>query len=355
MSEQECEGWHAEGLGGKQVALAFLLSIGAGVATGIGSLLPLFLPAHPKATQIYLAPALAFAAGVMLYISFVDIMSESMSYFSCVTSHNMLFSATSFFVGVILTFLLHLFLHKLEDMSSSTFSSSSSSSSSFSSFPSSTNLGDNNKLMSSKTEAYTQYGTITGTKETSSTAASERNGLIGSQASNSDEYEDWLDSDREKKRLKRMSVITGVVIALHNFPEGVATFVATLSTTSFGLAVAFAVAMHNIPEGVCVSMPLYYASGSHSKAILWSMLSGFSEPLGALSSYLLILGSGQTLSAQTFGILFGLVAGMMTYVTLKELLPTAHRYDSKDRMVSLFLFFGMIVMAASILLFEYTS
>lgn len=86
----------------------------------------------------------------------------------------------------------------------------------------------------------------------------------------------------DKKNLMRMGVLTGLAIGLHNIPEGLATFIATLSSPSLGAALALAIALHNIPEGVCVSMPVYYATGSKVKAFLWSFLSGVSEPFGKL-------------------------------------------------------------------------
>ena len=86
----------------------------------------------------------------------------------------------------------------------------------------------------------------------------------------------------DKGQLKRMGLLTGLAIALHNFPEGLATFVATLSSPSLGGALALAIALHNIPEGVCVSMPVYYATGSKVKAFFWAFLSGISEPLGTV-------------------------------------------------------------------------
>ena len=90
----------------------------------------------------------------------------------------------------------------------------------------------------------------------------------------------------DKKNLKRIGLLTGLAIALHNFPEGLATFVATLSSPSLGGALALAIALHNIPEGVCVSMPVYYATGSKVKAFLWAFLSGVSEPIGMSSLYM---------------------------------------------------------------------
>ena len=85
---------------------------------------------------------------------------------------------------------------------------------------------------------------------------------------------------RDKKNIKRTGLLTGLAIALHNFPEGMATFVATLSSPSLGGALALAIALHNIPEGVCVAVPVYIATGSRVKAFLWALLSGVSEPIG---------------------------------------------------------------------------
>ena len=92
----------------------------------------------------------------------------------------------------------------------------------------------------------------------------------------------------DKKNLKRMGLLTGLAIGLHNIPEGLATFVATLSSPSLGGALAIAIALHNIPEGMCVSMPVYYATGSRVKGFLWAFLSGISEPLGMLAGALIL-------------------------------------------------------------------
>lgn len=88
---------------------------------------------------------------------------------------------------------------------------------------------------------------------------------------------------KDAKRLHKMGILTGLAIAIHNFPEGLATFVATLSSPSLGIALCIAIALHNIPEGVCVSMPVYYATGSRWRGFLWAFLSGISEPLGELN------------------------------------------------------------------------
>ena len=64
----------------------------------------------------------------------------------------------------------------------------------------------------------------------------------------------------ENQKLQNMGLQTTIDIALHNFPEGLATFVAVLAKPKFGLILAITRGIHNIPEGLCVSLPVYYAT-----------------------------------------------------------------------------------------------
>lgn len=157
-------------------------------------------------------------------------------------------------------------------------------------------------------------------------------------------------SEHDKKRLTRTGLLTALAIGIHNFPEGLATFVATLHDPTVGVALAIAIAIHNIPEGLCVSMPVYFATGDRHKAFLWAMLSGLSEPVGALLGWLLLQ---SVMGGAVYGTLFGVVAGMMVNIVLHEILPTAHRYDPKDQVVTIFTLIGMGVMALSLCLFMY--
>jgi len=153
-----------------------------------------------------------------------------------------------------------------------------------------------------------------------------------------------------KEHLKNMGLMTAVAIGLHNFPEGLATFVAALADMKLGIALAVAVAVHNIPEGMCVAMPVYYATGSKWKGFWWSFVSGISEPIGGVFGYLVLYGNG--MSDEAYGALFGVVGGMMVYISLKELLPTALKYDRHDQYVTNCMFAGMAVMALSLILFQ---
>ena len=153
----------------------------------------------------------------------------------------------------------------------------------------------------------------------------------------------------ERKRLARMGLHTALAIALHNFPEGLATFVATLDDAKVGGVLAVAIGIHNIPEGLCVALPIYYATGDRKRAFLWALLSGLSEPIAALLGWLVL---ANNFSDTSYAIMFGLVGGMMVYISTKELLPTAYRYDPDDTVVTNSWIFGMAVMALSLVLFQ---
>jgi ZIP family zinc transporter len=148
-------------------------------------------------------------------------------------------------------------------------------------------------------------------------------------------------------RLMKMGLFTALAIAIHNFPEGLATFTAALDDPALGIAIAVAIAVHNIPEGIAVSVPIYYATGNKKKAFMHSFLSGLAEPVGALIGYLILM---PFMTPTVFGILFAGVAGIMVFISLDELLPSAREYG--EHHLSIYgLIAGMAVMAVSLLLF----
>lgn len=149
--------------------------------------------------------------------------------------------------------------------------------------------------------------------------------------------------DKESK-LMRMGILSGVAIAIHNFPEGIATFVAGLKDVTLGASVAFAIAIHNIPEGIAVSIPIFYATGDKKKAFWYSMISGFAEPLGALSGFIVLM---NFLNDFVLGFLFSFVAGIMVFVALDELLPSAHEFG-EHHLCIYGLVLGMAIMAISL-------
>jgi ZIP family zinc transporter len=155
-----------------------------------------------------------------------------------------------------------------------------------------------------------------------------------------------------KEKLLRMGLFTAFAIALHNFPEGLATFLAALENPAVGVAIAIAIALHNIPEGISVSVPLFYATGSRAKAFTYSFLSGLAEPVGAVIAYLgLRWLMGGEIPSQVMGACFAAVAGIMVYISLDELLPTSRAYG-KGHDSLLGLVAGMGVMALSLLLMK---
>ena len=159
--------------------------------------------------------------------------------------------------------------------------------------------------------------------------------------------EEMSDEARESDpRLLRMGVLSAIAIAVHNFPEGMATFAAALKDPALGISIAVAIAIHNIPEGIAVSVPIFYATGNRKKAFTWSFLSGLAEPAGAVIGYLLL---APFLSETVFGVLFASVAGIMVFISFDELLPAAEEYG--EHHIALYgLLAGMAIMAISLVI-----
>ncbi len=151
----------------------------------------------------------------------------------------------------------------------------------------------------------------------------------------------------KKQKLLRMGLFSALAISIHNFPEGLATFIGGLQNPTLGISIAVAIAIHNIPEGIAVSVPIYYATGSKRKAFFFSFLSGFAEIFGALIGLFFLK---YIYNESFFGIIFSLVAGIMVYISIDELLPTAEKYG--EHHIAIYgLISGMILMAISLLLF----
>jgi zinc transporter, ZIP family len=292
------------------VWLAFGLTLFAGMATGIGSLVAFFAK---RTDYRFLSIATGFSAGVMLYVSFVEIFvkgAESLtSYYGDYWGHWV--NAASFFGGMFLIGLIDNLVPSMEN-------------------PHETPSEEETAPL------HDPEARIPDACQGRLDIASEAN------AEN--------DPARHKK-LMRMGLFTALAITIHNFPEGLATFLAALHDPSIGLAIAVAVALHNIPEGISVSVPIYYATGSRKRALFYSFLSGLAEPLGAGFAYLVLLlfvGSNG-IPSQIMGILFGGIAGIMVYISLDELLPTSRAYGKgHDSIYGLAA--GMLVMALSLLL-----
>lgn len=264
------------------VAIAFALTAFAGLATGIGSLIALFAR---HTNRRFLSFALGFSAGVMIYVSFMELVFSARTALRGISGETAgdITAALSFFGGIAIAALIDKMVPAV----------------------------DNPHEMRSV--------------EAMDTPASSR---------------------AKAGHLSRMGLMTALALAIHNFPEGIATFMSAVGDPEVGLAIAVAVAIHNIPEGIAVSVPIYYATGNRKKAFWYSFLSGAAEPLGAVTAYLLL---APFMTPVMLHCTFAAVGGIMVYISLDELLPAAREYGEAH--ISIYgLIAGMAVMAASLIL-----
>lgn len=359
-----------------------------------------FIPALYN--PIVLGISLALAAGVMTYVSFVEIFFKGLiefeDYFdqrngvnrSAITfedykpPHEAYHSATGmFFAGVLLTWGLDIFIHWIYDKWGSKVNLQSPG-----------HATSEMKTMMNKKHYAHSHGTRESTdmiiesrsdresdRETIQILSVERHpthakadlrDMVEMAALNNGdeesvpslrekmlEEEEGNETDERKQSIQKtakdlmmMALITGTAITLHNFPEGLATFVATAKDPSVGAPVAVAIAVHNIPEGICVAIPLYFASRSKWKAFMWGTLSGFTEPLAGAVGWIILANNSKDFDTIIYAILFGLVSGMMVYISFRELLPTARTYDPDDKYITKSLFLGMLIIAGSLMMFK---
>ena len=267
---------------------AFMLTLFAGLATGIGGIIAL---SAKRTNTKFLAVSLGFSAGVMIYVSFLEIFPKAEAALVGVHgSFGSWITVISFFGGMIFMGIIDKVIPKNQNPHELT----------------PVNEIDDMQLLD----------------------------------------DNKSDSKVDNPKLMRMGLFTALAIAIHNFPEGIATFLSALSAPTLAVGVTIAIALHNIPEGISVYVPIYYATGNKKKAFTYSLISGLAEPLGAIIGFLILR---PFLSETLFGILFAGVAGIMVYISLDELLPSAREYGETH--LSIYgLVAGMAVMAASLLL-----
>ena len=264
----------------ENILFAFGLTVFAGLATGIGSIMS-FL--SKKFNPKFLAGSLGFSAGVMIYVSLVEIFVKAKD--SLTTAHGLkagnVYKVIAFFPGIALIALIDKLIPSFENPHEIK------------------NIEEKNL------------------------------------------------NPANNKKLLRMGLFSALALAIHNFPEGLATFMGALTDPTLGISIAVAIAIHNIPEGIAVSVPIYYATKNRKKAFWLSLLSGLAEPVGALLGYFILR---SIFNDSTFGVIFAGVAGIMVYISLDELLPTAEEYGEHHIAIG-GLIGGMAVMAISLLLF----
>lgn len=267
------------------VLLAFLVTLGAGLSTGIGAALGLFAK---TTNDRFLALALGFSAGVMLYVSFVEIIPKAMDFLSSDSGGSGLLEASvAFLAGTLLMAVLYRFLPDLP-------------------------LPNEEKRRLAKADVESQF-------------------LV-----------------EPARRLFRAGLLVALAVTIHNFPEGIATFFLTLDDPAVGLSVGVAIAIHNIPEGIAVAIPMYFALRNRLWAFGLGVLSGLAEPLGAVLGYLVLQ---PFISDGLLGALFAAVAGIMVYIALDSLLPAAREFG-RGQLAIYGVIAGMAIMAASLVLFE---
>jgi ZIP family zinc transporter len=267
-----------------QFLFAFGLTAFAGLSTGIGSALAFYTR---QTNHKFLSAALGFSAGVMIYVSLIEIFAKArVSLEGVYGSWGYWVTTIAFFGGIAVIALIDKIVPKYENP---------------------------HEARDVKDMNTTRMG----------------------------------DVQRSDPALFRMGIFSALAIAIHNFPEGIATFTSAIQDPALGLSIAVAVAIHNIPEGIAVSVPIFFATGSRKKAFFYSFLSGLSEPVGGLAGFLLL---SFFFSEALFGIVFASVAGIMVYISLDELLPTAERYG-EHHLAIYGVISGMVVMAISLLLF----
>lgn len=260
------------------VLLALGLTTLAGLSTGIGSLFALFAR---RSNVVLLSAALGFSAGVMIYVSFVELLAGGQALLQGNYGETLggWLAAAGFFGGVLLILVIDLLVPAHHNPHQVQFIDG----------------GD---------------------------------GGVGLQP------------------LHRVGLLSALAIGIHNFPEGIATFMAVLADPVVGVSIAIAIALHNIPEGISIAVPVYYASGSRRRAFWISLLSGLAEPVGAFLAYLLLR---PYLDNGLLGLVFAVVAGIMVFISLDQLIPNAKKYDTGHNAVY-GLIAGMAAMALTLLL-----
>ncbi len=297
------------------VWFALGLTVFAGMATSIGSAIAFFAK---RTNYRFLSVATGFSAGVMLYVSFVEIFAKGTD--ALVDAYGPYWghwlNAASFFGGILLIGIIDNLIPSAEN-------------------PHETHTEQEILPLRDDSAPLPDFDAV---------AADPAHAPPGAH-----------DHRVDHSKLLRMGMFTALAIAIHNFPEGLATFLAALEDPHLGVAIAIAIALHNIPEGISVSVPIFYATGNRKKAFIYSSLSGLAEPVGAIIAYVglrfFLGGDSGAIPSEVMGALFGLVAGIMVYISLDELLPTSRAYGKGHD--SIFgLLAGMAVMALSLLLMK---
>ena len=286
--------------------IALLLTLFAGMATGIGGAIIMFVK---KFTPKYLCATLGFSAGVMILISLVELFQEAREALSMQFGDKLglLYTLLSFFGGMAVIALIDNFV------------------------PKENNPHEVNSMTIQVHEEAVGHHKAVLSFGDEEPAMGTGNSLPDSKSGN----------------LLRLGIFSSLVIAVHNFPEGLATFISAMENPELGASIAFAIALHNLPEGIAVAIPIYYATQKRAKAVGYATLSGIAEPLGGVLGYLVLR---SVLTPSLLACVLALVAGIMVYISLDELLPTAENYG-EHHVAIIGVISGMVFMSFGLLLF----
>lgn len=274
------------------VLTALLMTLIAGGATGVGGMLVLF---KKKLSSNVLAGALGLSAGVMIFISLAELYPEAQAKIAeyGALSHGSALVLVAFFVGMGIITIIDFLVPEYENP-----------------------------------------------HEASGLSLDTKTAAVG-----------VLEHTGSENALHKLGIMSAIAIAIHNFPEGIATFIGALNDPQMGAGITFAISIHNIPEGIAVAIPIYYATKSKGKALLYATLSGLSEVIGALLCWVvtILFGVNITSEGPVFPLILAAVAGIMIYISLDELLPTAEKYG-KHHIAIAGVVTGMAIMGLSLLI-----
>jgi len=310
-----------------RILLAFALNIAAGLSTCIGGLVILNRKLVSITNPSRLGIALGVSAGVMIFISLAEIFEESIEHFRQVfhdkstnecdekcRGHSKTLATICFMFGALIIFVIDFIIHRIAP--------------------------EVEHELTDLQQATDQFELENALGQTTS-------------KTNIPQINRQLLEDKQTRRsLNRTGILTALAIAIHNLPEGIATYIGALKNTRLGVMLAVSIALHNIPEGIAVAAPVYFATKSKLKAFLWTFVSALAEPLGGIICWAIVRdGLNPTLN----GIMFGLVVGMMVTISFKELIPTAYRFCPYKNRVTYSVLTGMCLMALSLILFDYAG
>lgn len=277
----------------KQYIIALILSTLAGLSTVLGGIVTFFIKEN---SLKFLSFGLGLSTGVMLFISLVDLYPESCEFIKDQLGQIFVWLSVIFFgIGLLAAIIIDYFIP--DHIQGQMFIKQ---------------IGANEKHIDSADCKRNENAEIS----------------IG--------------------KIKKAGILTAIVVAVHNFPEGLATFFLTAQDTMLGLGIVFAIAIHNIPEGMAISIPVYQATHSKRKAFYYSFLSGMAEPIGGVIGFFVIKALFPNLC---IGVLFSLVAGIMTYISLDTLLPLSKDYDTGHYSIS-GVVLGMLIMGSALIIID---